>query len=66
MCKPTRNRVVLIVLAMIAVAALAGLSPSYTYVSVTGPEGVKVEKAGFGPQRVRVNTEGVSVESSTR
>ena len=63
-----RIRRLLVCLAVAAgVVALAIASPSYTYVSVTGPDGeIRVEKAGFGPQRIRVETPGGSVESSTR
>jgi hypothetical protein len=67
MSKLTRKKVVLILLGIAAVALLANFSPSYTYVSVGDPKGdIKVERAGFGPQSVRVEKSDIRIESSSR
>jgi hypothetical protein len=48
---------VLIVAAVIALAAV-GAFPSYSFVSVTGPDGdLVVQQAGFGNNGIRVQTD---------
>jgi hypothetical protein len=54
MTKRTRRTVELVLLAIV-VLALLGRLPSYTYVRVSGPEGMTViESSGTGPQSVQV------------
>lgn len=57
-----------IAIVVAAVAVLANFSPSYTYVSITRPDGqtIQVEKSGFGPQRIRVVTPEGYVEGESR
>lgn len=63
---PKNRRWLLIALVVLAVAA--AFSPSYSRVIVRGRDGqtIDVERAGFGPQTIRVRTGDAAVESSTR
>lgn len=64
--RPKRTR--LIVVAVIAVLlGLAGFSPNYSRVMVTGgDQDIDVERAGFGPQQIRVKSGDTRIESSAR
>jgi hypothetical protein len=64
MTRLSRRQMLLIALAALVLLGLAGFSPSYTRVIIKqdGQE-VDVQKAGFGPQGVKVKSGDVKVES---
>jgi hypothetical protein len=67
MSRQTKRMLIGAAVVIAILAALSQVLPSYNYVSVSGPDGtVRVERAGFGPQSVQVETQDASVRSSSR
>jgi hypothetical protein len=67
MKKLSWKKIAWIAVTVAALAVLTNFSPGYTCVRVSGPDGeVQVEKAGFGPQSVRVEQPGTRIECNTR
>jgi hypothetical protein len=50
--KLTKQRQRWLIVGAVVLAALAALNPSYSRVSVGGPDGITVEKTSFGPRVV--------------
>jgi hypothetical protein len=56
------RKMVAVIALVVAALVVASLSPSYTYVRVSGPDGeIVVEKAAFGAQHVHVEGPGGTV-----
>jgi hypothetical protein len=62
-----KRRTVWLVVLILAVLGLAGALPSYSRIRVQGHGvDVDIERTGFGPQKIRVETKDVKAESSAR
>ena len=48
----TKKQTRWVIVGAVVLAALAVLNPSYSRVEVGGPDGLRVDKASFGPGRV--------------